>query len=184
MRSSWIKRWKKLEQRKVYHSTLYGKDRTENKTILVTGHAGFIGSNLVHLLFNGITGGTVVGIDNLNSYYDVSLKDYRLGKLEERSKKLNYVSVRGIIADREFINKLFEEYHFDIVVNLAAQAGCGTTSRIQMYTSRATSSDSTTSRKPAATKKSNELMAHCYSKFYDIPSTGLRFFTVYYGKQR
>lgn len=61
----------------------------------MTGHAGFIGSNLVHLLFNEITGGTIVGIDNLNSYYDVSLKDYRLGKLEERSKKLNYVSVRG-----------------------------------------------------------------------------------------
>ena len=97
------------------------------KTILVTGHAGFIGSNLVSRLFNEMNGGTVVGIDNLNNYYDVSLKDYRLEMLDGRSKredvKVNYVSVKGSIADRELIDKLFTEYKFDIVVNLAAQAG-------------------------------------------------------------
>ncbi len=189
-----------------------------NKTILVTGHAGFIGSNLVGRLFSEMKGGTVVGIDNLNSYYDPSLKDYRLGKLEGRSKKVNYVSVKGNIADRELINRLFEEYPFDIVVNLAAQAGVRYSienpdvyiesnvigfynileacrhhpvqhlvyaSSSSVYGGNKKVPFSTDDRVDnpvslyAATKKSNELFAHCYSKLYDIPTTGLRFFTVY-----
>jgi len=194
------------------------KVELNDKTILVTGHAGFIGSNLVNRLFSEMKGGTVVGIDNLNSYYDPNLKDYRLGKLEERSKKVNYVSVKGNIADRELINRLFEEYHFDIVVNLAAQAGVRYSienpdvyiesnvigfynileacrhhpvqhlvyaSSSSVYGGNKKVPFSTDDRVDnpvslyAATKKSNELMAHCYSKLYDIPTTGLRFFTVY-----
>ena len=102
------------------------------KTILVTGHAEFIGSNLVQRLFKEMsTGdssracrGTIVGIDNLNDYYDPMLKTYRLDELDKHKPAgLNYKSIRGSIADRELVNKLFEEYHFDIVVNLAAQAG-------------------------------------------------------------
>lgn len=99
-------------------------------TILVTGSAGFIGSNLVKRLFKDMKNGTIVGIDNLNSYYDVSLKEYRLAQLEEiagqarnEGKSIAYHFVKGSIADRDLINRLFAEYKFDIVVNLTAQAG-------------------------------------------------------------
>ena len=94
------------------------------KTILVTGSAGFIGSNLVKRLFKDMEEGTIVGIDNLNNYYDVSLKEYRLRELDKaKPASISYQFVKGSIADRELINRLFAEYKFDIVVNLAAQAG-------------------------------------------------------------
>ena len=190
------------------------------KTILVTGHAGFIGSNLVHRLFRDMENGIIVGVDNLNDYYDVSLKEYRLAQLKDESEKckVRYVSVIGSIADRELINKLFAEYKFDIVVNLAAQAGVRYSidnpdayiesniigfynileacrhnpvehlvyaSSSSVYGGNKKVPFSTDDRVDnpvslyAATKKSNELFAHCYSKLYNIPSTGLRFFTVY-----
>ena len=96
----------------------------EMKKILVTGSAGFIGSNLVKRLFKDMEEGVIVGIDNLNNYYDPSLKEYRLRELEKaKPEGIKYVFVKGNIADKALIDKLFEEYHFDIVVNLAAQAG-------------------------------------------------------------
>jgi nucleoside-diphosphate-sugar epimerase len=195
-------------------------------TILVTGSAGFIGANLVKRLFTEMCEGTIVGLDNLNNYYDVSLKEYRLKELETlyaqtvngKQSTVNYKFVKGSIADRELINKLFEEYHFDIVVNLAAQAGVrysidnpdvyiesniigfynileacrhypvehlvyASSSSVYGGNTKVPFSTDDNVDHPvslyAATKKSNELMAHCYSKLYNIPSTGLRFFTVY-----
>ena len=193
------------------------------KTILVTGSAGFIGSNLVlRLLKEGFGGEAVrvVGVDNMNDYYDPSLKEYRQKQLKDTSEELKVDShfVRGSIADRELISRLFADYQFDIVVNLAAQAGvrysienpdvyiesniigfynileaCRHNPVEHLVYASSSSVYGGNKKVPfsvedrvdnpvslyAATKKSNELFAHCYSKLYNIPTTGLRFFTVY-----
>lgn len=192
-----------------------------NKTILITGSAGFIGSNLVLRLIETTEPLMVVGLDNMNDYYDVSLKEYRLRQIEEAIKKNSLIKwrfIRGSIADKALVDSLFEEYSFDIVVNLAAQAGVRYSidhpdvymesniigfynileacrhypvehlvyaSSSSVYGSNKKVPYSTDDKVDnpvslyAATKKSNELMAHAYSKLYNIPSTGLRFFTVY-----
>lgn len=199
------------------------KIELNNKAILVTGAAGFIGSNLVKRLFNDAKGATIVGIDNMNDYYDVSLKEYRLGQLIIENGKWiingnSWQFVKGDIADRQTVDQLFEQYKFDIVVNLAAQAGvrysitnpdayiqsnligfynileaCRHHPVEHLVYASSSSVYGTNKKVPystddkvdnpvslyAATKKSNELMAHAYSKLYNIPSTGLRFFTVY-----
>lgn len=191
-----------------------------NKTVLVTGAAGFIGANLVTTLMETVVGIKIVGIDNMNDYYDVSIKEYRLEKIEKiaKSRSVEWTFVKGNIADRELIDKLFEENEFSVVVNLAAQAGVRYSitnpdvyiesniigfynileacrhhpvdhlvyaSSSSVYGSNKKIPYSTDDKVDnpvslyAATKKSNELMAHAYSKLYNIPSTGLRFFTVY-----
>ena len=197
-----------------------------NTHILITGAAGFIGANLVKKLIESVEGVQIVGLDNLNDYYDVSLKEYRLEqiqKLAESKPDTSWKFIRGDISDRVLVDSLFGEYHFDIVVNLAAQAGvrysitnpdvyiesniigfynileaCRATMKTDhpvqhlVYASSSSvygnnkkipySTDDKTDNPIslyAATKKSNELMAHAYSKLYNIPSTGLRFFTVY-----
>lgn len=225
------------------------------KTILVTGAAGFIGSNLVKRLLNDLKGVTIVGIDNMNAYYDPSLKEYRLKELQKLSECPTTLSsgntwsfIKGDIADKSAIDALFSQYQFDVVVNLAAQAGVRysienpdayiqsniigfynileacrhsltpdpspegkgvkssplgedlgeaspqTYKGVQHLVYASSSSVYGGNKKVpfstddrvdnpvslyAATKKSNELFAHCYSKLYNIPTTGLRFFTVY-----
>ena len=178
-----------------------------SKTLLVTGAAGFIGSHLVKRLFMDLKDATIIGIDNMNDYYDVALKEYRLEMLDGRCKMedVNFHFVKGDIADKVTIDELFETYKPEIVVNLAAQAGVrysitNPDAYIQsnligfynileacrhwpvqhlVYASSSSVYGGNKKIPYAATKKSNELMAHCYSKLYDIPTTGLRFFTVY-----
>lgn len=185
------------------------------KTILVTGAAGFIGSNLVKELYNRFSGIKVIGFDSVNDYYDVNLKEYRLTELKNFK---NFTFIKGNIADKTLVEKVFEEYKPEIVVNLAAQAGVRYSitnpdaylesnligffnileacrhNKVEHLVYASSSSVYGMNKKIpystedkvdnpvslyAATKKSNELMAHAYSKLYDIPSTGLRFFTVY-----
>ena len=193
----------------------------KGKTILVTGVAGFIGTNLAKRLLQEFADVKVIGIDNMNDYYDVSLKDERLKELSGNS---SFFFIKGDIADKSTIEKLFAEYHPAIVVNFAAQAGVrysitnpdayiesnligfynileacrhsyddGQTGVEHLVYASSSSVYGSNEKVPystddkvdnpvslyAATKKSNELMAHAYSKLYNIPSTGLRFFTVY-----
>ena len=198
-----------------------------NSTVLVTGAAGFIGANLVLKLLDRYENIHIVGIDNMNDYYDVSIKEYRLQKIEELAKETvgsTWTFVKGNIADKALIDQVFAEYQPDIVVNLAAQAGVrysitnpdayieanligfynileacrhsydGGAKGVEHLVYASSSSVYGSNKKVpystddkvdnpvslyAATKKSNELMAHAYSKLYNIPSTGLRFFTVY-----
>ncbi|OUP75327.1 protein CapI [Anaeromassilibacillus sp. An172] len=191
------------------------------KTVLITGSAGFIGANLALELLRTCEVINIVGIDNVNDYYDVSIKNYRLEKIEELAKTKPISSWKFInesICNKDKIDAIFSEYHFDIVVNLAAQAGVRYSitnpdayiesniigfynileacrkypishlvyaSSSSVYGSNKKIPYSTEDKVDnpvslyAATKKSNELMAHAYSKLYNIPSTGLRFFTVY-----
>ena len=191
------------------------------KTILVTGAAGFIGSNLVRQLIKSGEELQVVGLDNMNDYYDVSLKEYRFKETEkaaEENPNAKWTFIRANIADKAMLDSLFEKYRFNIVINLAAQAGVRYSidhpekymesnvmgffnileacrnfpvehlvyaSSSSVYGSNKKIPYSTEDKVDnpvslyAATKKSNELMAHAYSKLYNIPSTGLRFFTVY-----
>ena len=187
----------------------------ENKTILITGSAGFIGYYLSKRLLEEIKGVKVIGFDSVNDYYDVSLKEWRLDQL---SKYDNFTFIRGNLADKELVNKVFKDYKPSVVVNLAAQAGVrysidhpdvyiesnligfynileacrynpvehlvyASSSSVYGGNKKVPFSTDDKVDNPvslyAATKKSNELLAHCYSKLYNIPSTGLRFFTVY-----
>lgn len=199
----------------------------EENIILVTGAAGFIGSNLVMELLREVHPVHIIGIDNMNDYYDVSIKEYRLQQIEElaaQHPESSWNFIRGSIADKALIDQIFEEYKPAVVVNLAAQAGVrysitnpdvyiesnligfynileacrhsyddGQTGVEHLVYASSSSVYGSNKKVPystedkvdnpvslyAATKKSNELMAHAYSKLYNIPSTGLRFFTVY-----
>ena len=188
----------------------------DGKTVLVTGAAGFIGSNLVKRLFKEFTDIKIVGIDSVTDYYDVNIKYGRLAEIEALNR--DWTFVKASIADKGIVNDLFAKHHFAVVVNLAAQAGVRYSitnpdayiesnligfynileacrhyevehlvyaSSSSVYGSNKKVPYSTDDKVDnpvslyAATKKSNELMAHAYSKLYNIPSTGLRFFTVY-----
>lgn len=189
------------------------------KNILVTGAAGFIGANLVLRLLKTENDVHIVGLDNLNDYYDVRLKEYRLGQIERLTDvQGTWEFIRGDLVDKPNLDQLFEKYHFDIVVNLAAQAGVrysiekpdayiesniigfynileacrhypvkhlvfASSSSVYGGNKKVPFAETDMVDNPislyAATKKSNELFAHCYSKLYQIPCTGLRFFTVY-----
>lgn len=193
----------------------------KNKSVFITGAAGFIGSNLAKRLLSTVEGVKVVGLDNMNHYYDVRLKEARLNELEQFE---NFSFVKGNLADKSVIEAIFERYKPEIVVNLGAQAGVrysitnpdayveanligfynileacrhsydeGHTPVEHLVYASSSSVYGSNKKVPystddkvdnpvslyAATKKSNELMAHAYSKLYNIPSTGLRFFTVY-----
>lgn len=198
-----------------------------NKTILVTGCAGFIGSNLVMELLKKQNNVNIIGIDNMNDYYDVSIKDWRLARIDELASTIptsSWTYIQGSIANKALVERIFNEYNPYVVVNLAAQAGVrysienpdvyiesniigfynlleacrhsydNSKQGVEHFVYASSSSVYGNNTKVpystddkvdnpislyAATKKSNELMAHCYSKLYNIPSTGLRFFTVY-----
>lgn len=185
------------------------------KKYFITGTAGFIGSNLAKRILTEEKNVQVIGLDNMNEYYDIKIKEWRLAEL---NKFDNFKFIKGDLADKETVENIFKEYHPDIVVNLAAQAGvrysitnpdayiqsnligfynileCCRHYPVEHLVYASSSSVYGSNKKVpystddkvdnpvslyAATKKSNELMAHCYSKLYNIPSTGLRFFTVY-----
>lgn len=200
--------------------------KLDNKTILVTGAAGFIGANLILELLKNAENVQIVGIDNMNAYYDVSLKEFRLNQIEELADSVSgdFVLIKGSIADKALTGEIFDKYKPQIVVNLAAQAGVrysienpdayiesnligfynileacrhsydnGAAGVEHLVYASSSSVYGSNKKIPyatedkvdnpvslyAATKKSNELMAHSYAKLYGIPSTGLRFFTVY-----
>lgn len=191
-----------------------------SKTVLITGSSGFIGCNLVMRLLSTESDLHIIGLDNMNDYYDVSLKRYRVAEIEKlaANSKCQWTNIMGDIADKSLINKIFAEYKPEIVVNLAAQAGvrysitnpdayiqsnligfynileaCRNNPVEHLVYASSSSVYGGNKKVPfntddkvdnpvslyAATKKSNELLAHAYSKLYNIPSTGLRFFTVY-----
>lgn len=193
----------------------------EGASVLVTGAAGFVGYHLVLELLETVPGIKIVGLDNMNDYYDVSIKEFRLGEIDKKIKEKSgavWEFIRGDIADKALVDFCFQKYGFDVVVNLAAQAGvrysitnpdayiksniigfynileaCRNFPVKHLVYASSSSVYGTNKKIPystedkvdnpvslyAATKKSNELFAHSYSKLYNIPSTGLRFFTVY-----